>query len=133
MCMQMGMTMYMWSIDGWHMIYVYVFVGCNLAVSEFKGDSYTHLYIYTCMHAYTRIYIYIYAYIYIYIYILINREDNEHLKHVCMRTNIVTEPDTAWQGNRSCIENYAGSPFKSTFGTHYSKPIKPISVESNLI
>ncbi len=41
----------------------------------------------------------------------------------CMRTNLVTEPDTAWQGIRSCIENYAGRPFEGTFGTHYSKPI----------
>ncbi len=41
----------------------------------------------------------------------------------CMRMNLVTEPDTAWQGIRSCIENYAGLPLKGTFGTHYSKPI----------
>jgi hypothetical protein len=54
---------------------------------------------------------------------LTDREDNEHLKHVCMRTNLVIEPDTAWQGIRSCIEYYAGHPLKGTFGTHYSKPI----------
>ncbi len=41
----------------------------------------------------------------------------------CMRTNLVTEPDTAWQGIRSCIEFYAGRSLKGTFGTHYSKPI----------
>jgi hypothetical protein len=41
----------------------------------------------------------------------------------CMRTNLVTEPDTAWQGIRSCIENYASRPFTGTFGTHYSEPI----------
>ncbi len=28
---------------------------------------------------------------------------------VCMRTNLVTEPDTVWQGNQGCVENYAGS------------------------
>jgi hypothetical protein len=46
---------------------------------------------------------------------------------------LTTQWSTAWQGNRSCIENYAGRPFKGTFGTHYFKPIKPIAVESNLI
>ncbi len=56
---------------------------------------------------------------------LMNQEESEHLKHVCMRTNLVTEPDTVWQGNESCIENYTGSPFKGTFGRHYSKHIKP--------
>ncbi len=57
------------------------------------------------------------------LWILMNQEDNEHLKHVCMRTNLVTEPGTAWQGNRGCIELYAGHLLKGTFGTHYSKPI----------
>jgi hypothetical protein len=41
---------------------------------------------------------------------VMDREDNEHLKHVCMRTNLVTEPDTAWQGIRSCIAKLRRPP-----------------------
>jgi hypothetical protein len=41
---------------------------------------------------------------------LMDREDNEHLKHVCMRMNLVTEPDTAWQGIQSCIAKLRRPP-----------------------
>ncbi len=61
------------------------------------------------------------------------REENEHLEHVCMRTNLVTEPGTACQGNPSCIENYAGRHLWHTIQQTYHFLVKPISVESNLI
>ncbi len=97
-----------------------------------------HMHIHTYIHAhptlmYVRVYIQAYAHIHTssHTYICKGNQLGDQLlvrlEHVCTRTNLVTEPDTAWQGNRSCIENYAGRPLKGTFGTHYSKPIKPIS------
>jgi hypothetical protein len=63
-----------------------------------------------------------------------NREDIDHLKHVCMGTNLVTDPDTAWQGNWSCIEKDQPAVLLSTALAHVTaKLFEPISVENNFI
>jgi hypothetical protein len=46
---------------------------------------------------------YMYSYVYIYIYIYRYIWETERILTVCMGTNLVTEPDTAWQSNWQCV------------------------------